>query len=213
MMLGMIAQRAAPEASGAILALADFVNGVYSVGETSLTAADVVDDTGRISGSGLSITTAEVELLGAFAALLLEANWTVVVEFSANTPAGSGHRLYLTYLIEAADSDEASIYTQNLFGYMFDSNSSESPSTREATDFVTQGVVGTNRIAATRTDAGIAVSLNGEPAFADSNAMLAAGYDGAFCGLHTDTGTAGHIRRIEVYAPVLSAALPQLSSL
>lgn len=212
MMLGMIAQRAAPQASGAILALADFVNGVYSVGETSLTAADVVDDTGRISGSGLSITTTEVELLGAFAALLLEANWTVVVEFTAGTPAGSGHRLLLCYLIEAADSDEATIYTQNLFAYMFDTNASETPSSREANDFDNQGVVGTNRIAATRTDAGIAVSLNGEPAFTDNNAMAAAGYDGVFCASHTDTGTAGHIRRIEVYAPVLSAALSALSA-
>lgn len=69
----------------------DFINGVYSFGDASLTASQVVSDTSRISASGLLIRTnnARTEAVqipsGDLLTALLEKSFTCVVDLDLNT--------------------------------------------------------------------------------------------------------------------------------
>lgn len=214
MMLGTCAQPLVRvTGGGGLLASADFINGVYSVGGSTVTAADVVSDTDRISASGLSILAdAAVSLLGDFRDSLLSADLTAVIEWSAAASEGTGHRVFLLSL-SAADSSELSPYTINLFPVLYQSLQPFGAGLDREVDFDDQATIGTNKLAVTCTESRLSGSLNGGAVATTTDSLSPATFTSASIASHNGTtDPAGYIRKIDVYSSVSDADLPSLSA-
>lgn len=113
MIYGIVAQDedAAIEAAAPLASL-DFINGVYSVALTSLTASQVVSDTARISADGLSIKTAPDTETGAahvpsgdLLTLLLTKSYTCIIEASILAGAlATGTYCQLLFVANSGDA-------------------------------------------------------------------------------------------------------------
>lgn len=187
----------------------DFVAGNYSFNETTLTAAEVIDDTGRIDGNGLSIISANpVNFLGDVATLLLSGNWTVVIEYTAASGAPS-LRLWLLTCLHDFFSDVIQLYTVNRFATFFDL--AVASTSRLMEDGVNQGSVGVNKIAWTRSDAA-AMSINGNAVISDVTNVTGIVINQAQCADANGAAGASYIRSITILPVQANSALPALST-
>lgn len=230
MIPGIVAAQAGGGASsgvpdGALVHL-DFINGIYFDGAMA-TAADVIGEPQYITGSGLAISydnessagEAVVHVIGDALAALLTLNWTIVVEYEEFYSGG------ISFLLGMLNADWASYtkYVQlerwdagdglELVISDFDFNNGNLERTRGANDPFGPGI---HRIAATRTNSKLAISVDGGGALVYNAAANA--------GVTAINATIGsreneflyndfNFRRLTVYAPQDDAALPGLSAI
>lgn len=219
-MLICIAKRSARIAvSAGDLALGslDFVNGIYSYGGSSLTAADVIDQTGWIGAGGLEIPASQpaaAKLLGDFATQVLTCQWTVVAEVEI-TEEFSGTAAYIL----TAQASDPTYFVQIDYDFaeweLSDEDNSDSRFTFDDTNGISVGI---HKIAATRIDGGLSFSVDGAAVVNDISSSLVLPSPGHAMinpylgGGATGTGHTINIRSISIFDPVADAILPTLSS-
>lgn len=190
---------------GSQATFADFVASQYQVDGVTVAAGDVVDDTGRISASGLSIEfSGNVELIGAFRDKILATDFTIVLEVTldaATTVTLMSAVSSLTAHFVELFMDSAEAWTWDWAGGD-ERNLTASGAT----------ALGLNRIALTRTADRLAISANGSAAVEDSSTQPGMDLTEVNVAGNQNAGSAGHIRRIDIYAPQDNAVLPSLSA-
>jgi len=212
---------------GTLIASANFVTNVYVYGATSLTASQVVDQTGWITGNGLEIPSAAgaaAHVLNQFATELLTCNWTVLIEaniiVSSNVAPPSN---LLSVYNNPTDLYEMGLdisSQQNWFITDHDNALSVTRYTDDSADNDTGGTAdttGVHRYAVTRTNAKLAASVDGYSVTTDTTALtlpnLTYPMDRVYLGgYYNGTGRAVYIRRLEIYNPADNAQLPILSA-
>lgn len=220
--LGAIAADYLTAPSTGPLASIDFVNGIYTVNGASQTAAQVVNLTGRITGgSGLSIIAGSpCQLLNSLLTVLLTADWTLVTEFNATTTSSSlGLSLFLLDVLDAGLSNDISVATVGRFTTSFASAvlfEGNGITTREADGNISVGL-GVHKIACTVTDAGIAISMDGEAVVGDNTPMSISSWTSPPTQVQVASGnntgsSDGFIRKFTMYSPVSNSLLPALST-
>jgi len=197
------------------LAYMDFIAGIYAVGDTELTASDVVDSPGLIGAAGLAVPAADTppEIIGAMLAALGDAieDMTLLVEWT-DFDGNDHYPFYLT-------SDPPSwSYTCSLFldksaPLLIPFFNDNSTSARSIFSF-SAIAVGTHRAALTRKTERLAGSIDG--ATVETKEQAAAGpftlTRGAFGGLPGDTTAAAlYVRKFILYSSMADAQLPALS--
>lgn len=205
------------------LAVADFVNRTYFIGDNAVSAADIIDKPGNVvPGSGLSIDWDipgdVVTPIGDFLAAMCLAEFTIVVEiFSHADTAGSTINVVNARL--ASDpSDFYWLMSSFNTGAFFDSDNRNGISgQRFISPNATAVPPSTRRIAATRTFDRISGSTNGGTVETDTSGgwTTVDAMDTAILGAQvgdTDPNFKGYIRSIVIYDPVSDAQLPTLST-
>jgi hypothetical protein len=212
MMLGTLAQRRGGSVV-ASLASIDFVNGAYSVAGVPVTAADIIDQPGLVDpGNGLMIPDQDsaVAMIGDLLALVLTANWTIVVEWEHYDNTGNVYPL----VVSGAGDDNSIVLRRYAFSYAMDAQDFAGPNFREATDGE-QVLEGVHRVAITRTDAKLAFSIDGRAVVSDTSSSFSLSPTGAVLGDYGGGGImqdfAMAIRSLRVLAPQADGALPGLS--
>jgi hypothetical protein len=204
---------------GALVHL-DFINGLYFVEGTDPPAVgDVLDHPEWIGAGGLelrfanetTIGTGIAHVLGDALTTLLTANWTAVIEFETLADDGSEH----VFSVQSAaplweDAMWARADNSSFIG-VFETNGGITSREINAAGLVSAGV---HRIAITRTDAKLAVSVNGATATVDSTSSPSFVPETAtFGSYHGDwLSNEVNIRSLTVYAPRADADLPSLSA-
>lgn len=229
MIPGVIASQAsdAAAASSDDVKLLDFVNEVYRYNGQIYSAAEVVDQPGRINDNtddvGLSIreesTGAErVQLFNPFAAALLAGTWTVVIEFEAIAlPSGTANYRYFLLNMEGLNS-EMDIYTSSMFPTVYDEHFIAAISRLIDTGSAIAGDT-VHKIAVTRTSTLLAFSIDGGAVVQNATTQAALDVDHAYIGgvslpIALPDGAYGYIRSFQIYTtPKTAAELPALSTL
>lgn len=214
-MLVVISKSRAVQSTGLVpLGEADFVNGSYTFGLSNLTAADVIDHTDWITASGIEVPgsdSAGAQILGGFADLLLTCEWTISldVEVLGQSPrsvfltvanAGSGFFIELDY-----DGGWEALCTDG----------DETPFAFDYTNSISNGV---HRLAVTRIDNKISLSVDGNAVVTDSTPCIlpVPGFDmvNAYLGGWSDnTERAVNIRALRIYEVQPDDNLPVLSAI
>ena len=190
----------------------DFVNGTYVVNGETVTAADVISDTDRISEDGLSILGSfdnKLDFLGAFRDLLFVRNWTLVVTLDLLALEESNQENTHFWLANTAQTRFIRIETTGGWSHFQEWDGTVQ---RQLLPDNQHGV-GITRIAVTRTPDLAAIAMNGEAAESDGTAVTDIEYSVAETAWHNKSSPAGFIRSIEVMSPVGSAELPALSAI
>ncbi|WP_292298423.1 hypothetical protein [Mesorhizobium sp.] len=216
MMPGVAAQplgRRSPVPTGD-LASANFVSGVYSVGGSSVTAADIVDQPGAITANGLEVPDSDtpINMLGDFLATLTPGDWTIRIKYEQI----SGRSV----LFVVADTNDLSGDTfvglergsgAPAYPNAYDNNPLNG---RSIVDFASPLAFGIHCIALTRQNGKLAMSVNGGAVVSDSSTSFAVSglAYGAFGGFPGDfTANACNIRSFDVYTAKDDSQLPTLS--
>lgn len=199
----------------------DFVAHTYVCDGSTLTAADVISDTSRISGNGLEIISGSpVAFMGAPLTILLGGQWTVIIEF--NSTAVVSDRLFLLSIFDATvpegTNNQIALYTVDNGSYQ---ESNFSTSTFRSISGDGSAISGLNRCGYTRTDSHASVSLNGEAVGVnnrDNTALTIASWSPnpptqaqAADGNNPPTHE-GYIRKISIYSPQSDSILSTLSA-
>ena len=217
-------QAAQPDSGGAggdpysdAVAVADFLSGIYRIDGVSVSAASMIANPEFIDGSGLyinwDVSGAYTWAIGDFLINLTTTDWTIVLEVTEDD-VGTMHPLTM------ADENTGGTDLDSLIV----STAASSVSCTDDPDpgasrFVSVGSVAARpavrRIAATRTNAKLVISVNGSAINSDATATSTPSYNRVLLG--ADDGDTfpfmkGHIRRIIVYPVQADAALPALST-
>lgn len=205
---------------GALVHL-DFINGVYYDGAVA-TAADVIGEPQYITSSGLDLSydnessagEALVHLIGDALAAVLTLDWTIVLEYQEFYNNGQTNIFVLANGSVATEDEAVLIYRGNagdgLEAIILDRN--DALASRTLGDLTAHGI-GTHRIAVTRTDSRMAISVNGGAVVTNETDLATVevvnatfgGTDGDF--LSNDF----NLRSFTVYAAQDDSALPGLS--
>lgn len=216
MILGVIAQSDETVSSG-LLGQLDFYNGSYQWGGSSLTAADVVDQTGWIVGSsGLEVPAAQsagAALLYSFmTAKLATLDFTAV--FNVETLSGSKAEIFTV-----ANAGDAYYVMAQVYGTSeWDVNDNDGSIDRWAQDLTNGLTVGVHKIALTRTPARLSLSVDGNAVVTDTTSSPNLPWDGFpmthfyLGGWSSETAAAIKIRSMDLYNSVSDLALPGLSA-
>jgi hypothetical protein len=213
----------------------DFVNHSYSYGGASLTVAQVLNSTGQgyvTTDGGLHIATGAdpAEVIGDFATRLFTCQWTIVMEVEIVLNVGTGQ----------SDSIPEFLFLQNYDGLThpvvdtlirvgrpqeWDVEDSSDTQDRLAWDVHALGQ-GIHKVAVTRIDSRLAVSVDGFPpvnqqtggGLTTGNFPLPGAFGAmihAMFGAQWNTGTRDVtiIRKFAIYDPVPDGFLPVLSKL
>lgn len=203
------------------LGVMDFVAGTYSWNEGALTAADCIDHTAYIGADGLEIgsatNTAPVSILGEFATFLGDCQFTIV--FDVEIPTGSASPTLI-----AVEEPVSGNIVELFWRSEFEADDKSGFVSRFADDFVNATMTGIHKVALTRTDAKLCISVNGNAIGAGSTGDR----DDSTCVLPdpsnpmTDFHLGGYaggsvpdhikIRSVTFYDPVTDADLPGLSA-
>ena len=202
------------------LAVADFLNGIYSAGSTILTLADVVDEPQYITASGLlldwnDINQQPMNLIGLIRDVICDVNWTIVFEWEEIEVDGMSP-FFITDT-QSNGYDYLWIDSGNTSVYVYDH---PDPGTNREAGIVSsvQAQPGIRKIAVTRTTTNLAISLLGGAVVSDTTSsdkpsmtMVGLGGDTTF----VDDGLQlrGYIRKIIVYPAQSDTALLTLSAL
>ena len=216
-------QAAQPDSGGSVdeyagaIAVADFLLSEYQIDGVQSSAAAMIYHPEFIDGSGLYINWDAAGLytwaIGDFLTKLIATDWTIVLEVIEDD-AGTMHPFTL------ADENTGGGGLDSLII----STGTSSVSCTDDPDpgssrFVSVGSViarpSVRRIAVTRTDAKLVISVNGSAINSDATSTSTPSYNRAILG--ADDGDAfafmkGHIRKIIVYPEQPDAALPTLSA-
>lgn len=221
MMPGVVASSLARDSGAALpsLASADFVAGVYSVGEAAVTAADVIDKPELITASGLEVPhnaeNGTVAIIGDFLGELIPANWTLVLEYEDGGTSGTTLPIVITSEDPTATSFEyIQIQRSNSGSGRKMEAYDQDGGFRFVQDADSHGA-GVHKIALTRTDERLAMSVDGDAVVADedgnfSQVLSLAAFGGTPGDWSFDACT---IRSLKVYAVADDAILPSLSAL
>ncbi len=190
----------------------DFINEVYTKNGSPVTLADIIDKPERVGVNGLEILgndpDGSVLMTGELLADVITAGWTTIIGFEKVAPAGLSELLFVGD-VDLSDTIYIDVYTAL---YAAD------------TGFVSRSInnsdaeyrSGVHKVAFTRTNALVGLSIDGSDAIADTtpnttlNPMVVAG----FGGLPSPGGSydACYIRTFELIPPVGAGALPALSA-
>ena len=222
-------QAAQPDSGGGVggnpypdaLATADFVLGAYWMSGSQVTAASMIDKPDLISASGLQIqdltTGGVVFIIGALRDLLFTANYTIVFEWSDTDTAGNRTPISIDESSTAGGTDHLYVFCDATMVGFYDQP--DPGANRQAEKTGLGSMPATRRIAATRTNAKISLSVDGTAVITDTVATSTPSLDVATLGgAHTDAYPGqfatmnGHIRRLIVYAEQADASLPALST-
>jgi hypothetical protein len=206
---------------GALVHL-DFINGVYFDGAV-VTAADVVDHPEWITANGLELsydneTTDGAgigHLIGNVLTQLITLNWTVVIEYQELYSSGTTNILTMANGTVATEDEALQIYRGNsgdgLQCFILDRD--DGFNVRSRGDGASHGA-GIHRIAVTRTDSRLAISVDGGAVATEETDLATVEVINATIG-----GTDGdflandfNFRQLTVYAPRDDADLPSLSA-
>lgn len=217
------------------VAVADFVNGIYSIDGSTVALSDVVDHTGYISGgTGMVFTAgnAVANVIGGFRTKCLTQNWSFV--FDLNFNPNLGQNIYVFYTLTPSFGYEN--YVQVIGWYeITDKNADYGPAlppgsgssvSRDAYDSLGTTIynTGVHRFAMTRTDAMVSVSIDGSAVsgtMTDSSATLTfdlgSQVDTTLGGFTTQAGSGNidqtfTLKKWSIYAPVNNATLALLSA-
>lgn len=193
----------------------DFVNGVYTWNGVTLTAADVIDQTGWITVNGLEVPAgagAGAELLyPAAQTFLADCQFTMVIEAEILSTGFSP----ISYFFTAANAGQA-FFIETGFAsdwYLTANDGNTNPFADDSVHSISTGV---HKLAITQVDANSSVSVNGNSVHTDAvgTSLPVVGFpmvDFFIGGYSTGTGKAVNIRKLSIYDPVADAGLPSLS--
>jgi len=144
---------------------------------------------------------------------LISGDYTVVVEFSAGNPGFGGHRLFFFEAHNAGFTLFGLVTLEVFFRTATGVDENDAADQRTVEDLDNDYSNGTNRMAFTRTDTHIALSINGNAVLSDDT------FSGTITNLDTvrlasaNAATSGaFIRKMWIYNPVSDTELPGLSS-
>jgi hypothetical protein len=225
MILGIVAaqgsgQGQAPPAwvpADAILAL-DFVNGRYwTGGSVEAAAADVINHPDLVTANGLELRFADestagdvvTDIIGDALAILLMLDWTLVIEYERLDD--TSQPLLLEMDDDPPSGHTLMIYTGSGFLTAADATPSDFGRIISADD---QSPAGIHRVAVTRTDSHLAISVDGSAAKSPDETLSGLAVERAALG-----GEPGdflfdecNIRSLTVYPAQIDSALPELSA-
>lgn len=234
---GIVAQDTAIASGGGPLpdplAVADFANGIYTYGVTTLSASQVVNNTGTISGSGLHLVSGAsgIQLLNQFRSKMFEFNWTILFELDIDASAGD-------HVVLHVGSETPTFgYTNELYAevfgdwYLQDQNNdypgtppgTGAPQSRFAEDFTNSLTNAFHKFGVTRTDSHISLSVDGfavettnTPTFSINAPAVGSTDVGAVLGAFRQTGetipNSFYIRKLQVFDPVSNATLVAMTA-
>jgi hypothetical protein len=199
------------------LGVANFVTGSYSWGGTTLTASDVVSAPSLINSNGLDIPTghAAVAILNNFQSALLSANWTIKLEMELLDASNSNNFPIILSVDDGTNNGAIFIMLDYFFEWEAQDGGTSGAASRFVADDVHSLATGIHRIAMTRTDSGIALSVDGNAVLSDAQTAtfspgdLVAAHFGSFSAANT---IAVRIRSLSIYSPLINSALPLLSA-
>lgn len=216
------------------LAVADFANGIYAYGVTTLTASQVVDTPGAVSGLGLHLVSGAsgIQLLNQFRSKMFEFNWTILFELDID--AGTGDHVVLNV---GSETPSPFGYTNEVYAevfadwYLQDQNDdypgtppgTGAPQSRFAEDFTNSLTNAAHKFGITRTNSlislsvdGFAVETNNTPTFSINAPAVGSTDVGAVLGAFRQTGetipNSFYIRRLQVFDPVSNATLVAMTA-
>lgn len=216
MMLGIVAGNRGRQTGGGLptLASANFLTGVYSVGGSPVTAADVVDQPELIGASGLAVPSADdvVGIIGGFLTVLAAADWTLVLEYEDSGESGTCFVLAITSASPSWD-DFIQIQRRSSGSGRVMEAYDEDGDARFVQDADSHGA-GVHKIALTRTNERCVMSVDGDAVEADETGNFSLSLtSAAFGGLPDDFTNSGcNIRKLDVYATQDDSLLPVLSA-
>lgn len=207
---------AAPVAPIVALGIFDFVNGIYDWQGTSITASQVIDQTGWIGVDGLSVpgsAAAGAEILyAATGTFLADINFTAVMEIEILNALEAD----ILTITNAGGSYDVSaiVYGQS----EWDAHDNDGVTQRWASDDSHSLTTGIHKFAITRTTAaGLSVSVDGN-AVQVSTGSSSLPWEGFpmtefyLGGYNSYTSGAVNIRSVAFYDPQADSALPGLSA-
>ena len=197
-------------------AVMDFILGEYWMGGTEVTAASMVDKPELISASGLEINffapNGVVFIIGALRDLLFTANFSFVLEWSDDQVSGSRWVFQMDDSSTAGGADTFYVFADATMVGFYDQP--DPGANRQAEKTGLASMPATRRLAATRTNAKISMSVNGTAVINDTVASSTPSLDVATLGgSHIDgyegnyATMNGFIRRLIVYPEQSDAAL------
>ncbi len=198
----------------------DFINEVYSVNGSSKTASEIITTPGDIGVNGLSIAALGTpnQILGEAATILLggstganSAEWTLVIEFSVATTAATMQIFSLVETPSEVNRDSFQCGYGSTQWQAFDDNAEVTPQR-----VVVGGAkaTGTHKMSVTRTDARLAICVDGGAPFTDEDPVMildeinAASFGGF---VESSNGQAVNIRTFKVYQEQTDTVLQALS--
>lgn len=203
------------------LAFADFVNGVYRFGGGSITVDDVINDPTAdsvVPGTGLviphQIPNGEVYLVDDFLSLLITLDWTIVIEFELTE--SSVATAWIMFVGNPEDwTTDVGVYWYHLDDQYVNAYQTGDTSTdvSSQTGITAPGIY---KIAFTRTNSRIAVSVNGGAVDAnETDVTMPDPATHAMFGGWTPSPVSGafNLRKVTIHAPQIDDDLPELSTL
>lgn len=209
--LGIIASQAVAVGPAPGLASIDFLGETYVVDGVTVTAADIVDHPELITANGLELIEDGdvVNILGDLLALLLTANWTIVLEWNHLDATGEVYPLVIT-----GAGEDNTVQIRRLSGshYLFVEDFGGA-GYRGVADAFAFGD-GVHKIALTRTNAKLVFSADGRPlATGDIDNFALSPTAAAFGGYPGWTiSPTMYIRSLQILDPADDADLPGLSA-
>lgn len=189
----------------------NFLTESYVINGVSYTAADIIDKPGRVGAGGLEILDEDpdgiVTILGPLLAALVPLNWTIVLEYFEDPI-----EYFIVPLVIQNEGTEF-VFIDRVDETAFEVFESSSGSrTVQATADLSAGV---HRLAITRTDYHMAISVDGSAVgssdvFQDITVYQAAFGGFAEGGIYSYGGCM--IRTLDIMAPVDDSDLPALSA-
>jgi len=165
----------------AAFATADFVNGIYNYNGNTLTAANVIDTPGAISGLGLHLTTgaAGIQILNDFKTKLFTFSWTVVLDLNINVFTEGEHRIFNIGSETAAPFGYSNeVFAWSTGDWEFEDDNNDYPGTPPGTGTSVSRFIqdithsfndGVHIFGVTRTDSFCSLSVDGNPAITDNS--------------------------------------------
>lgn len=200
-----------PDVPPGALVHANFVSGIYWDGAAMVAASEVIDIPGQITANGLEIENDEANLLGDFLTAALTLDWTVVVEYEHTFDTDAG----LFVVSNTAGDELLEIYRDGPGNgrrmHCDESGTSEARETIDSGPFA----LGIHRVALTRTDAKIVLSVDGNAIVSDTSAMDFSSQTEAALGGYPGFGTRQWvtIRSFTIYPAQDDGDLPGLSAI
>lgn len=192
----------------------DFVNGVYAIDGSTYAASDIVDKPDRIGASGLEILEDDfdgvVEAIGPLLALLVSANWSLVLEYQELTSTFSTNPIWLG----DAPAFENTLYIERRSpgaGLLMEA----SETTNILREVQVSGPFGpaVYKVGLTRTPSKLALCVDGGGVEAQ---ILPQSLAATRCGFGGEpsqaSGNGTFIRSLTVYAPLADAQLQALTA-
>lgn len=204
----------------------DFVNHIYTNNGSPMTAADVVSNTSRISGSGLSVISgSHVNLLNETLALLLTLSWSVIITFSpVSGVAIISTRAFLLTVGDLSLNAQLAMYTLGEGGGFYQTVyveiNSATTTLRNADSFNVSNAQTSfvSKLGYTRTDTHSGTTVGGatmDSECVDNTVVHSADFGSTLTQAQCadgNSGSLGFIQKIEIYPALSDASMTLLTA-